>query len=96
MADPSKPAVLTWGPHDLSHESLRALTRAALQGSGKAVLVTPVFDTIKRVEDGLVQETIDRDRLRWPVAWACIPSLKPPTDPPPAQWFEGAVEVRER
>ena len=60
---------------------------------GKAVLVRPVFDTIKRVEDGIVAETIDRDKLRWPVAWACRPELAAAGDPPPAEWFRGAAVV---
>jgi hypothetical protein len=60
---------------------------------GKAVVVGAVFDTIKRVEDGVVRETIDRDKLRWPVAWACKPGLEPPSDPPPAEWFSGAAVI---
>jgi len=66
------------------------------QRHGKAVLVAAVYDTIKLVEDGLVQATLDRELLRWPVAWACLPELKPTTEPPPAEWFEGAFVVEDR
>jgi hypothetical protein len=68
------------------------LKEAALM-HGKAVVVGPVFDTIKRVEDGIVQETIDREKLRWPLAWACSTGHEPDADPPPPDWFMGAVVV---
>jgi 2-C-methyl-D-erythritol 4-phosphate cytidylyltransferase len=57
------------------------------------VVVGPVFDTIKRVQDGLVLDTIDREQLRWPLAWACTPQHEPQADPPAAEWFEGAAVV---
>ncbi|HVA24676.1 MAG TPA: hypothetical protein VMW62_09800 [Chloroflexota bacterium] len=60
---------------------------------GKAVVVGPVFDTIKRAQAGVVQETIDRERLRWPLAWACTTKHEPLTDPPSAEWFQGAFAV---
>jgi hypothetical protein len=69
---------------------LRARLLAEAERHGKAVLVEPVFDTIKLVEGDLVQATLDRDQLRWPVAWACLPELTPPSAEPPAEWFEGA------
>ncbi len=68
------------------------LRQAALR-AGKAVLVKPVFDTIKVVEQGLVIETLDREQLRWPVAWAYRPELAPQADPPTADWFVGAEMV---
>ncbi len=46
----------------------------------KAVRVAPVYDTIKRVEDGVVVETLDRDRLRWPLEY----------EEQPPEWFVGA------
>ncbi|MHB8621223.1 MAG: 2-C-methyl-D-erythritol 2,4-cyclodiphosphate synthase [Chloroflexota bacterium] len=61
---------------------------------GKAVLVKPVVDTLKLVRDGLVEETLDRERLRWPVAWACRRGLEPATDPPAAEWFVGAAVLQ--
>ncbi|HLG72791.1 MAG TPA: 2-C-methyl-D-erythritol 4-phosphate cytidylyltransferase [Chloroflexota bacterium] len=64
---------------------------SAAETYGKAVLAGPVFDTIKRVENGLVVETIDRDKLRWPLAWAYTPENVPASDPPPAEWFVGAA-----
>jgi hypothetical protein len=70
----------------------QALISAAEQ-HGKAVLVGPVFDTIKRVEAGLVAETIDRDKLRWPQAWAYTPDNTPSTNPPEAAWFVDAWVV---
>jgi hypothetical protein len=45
------------------------------------------------VEAGTVQETVDRDKLRWPLAWACAPGQEPDTDPPAAGWFVGAEVV---
>jgi len=56
-------------------------------------VVGPVFDTIKRVEDGVVVETVDRDQLRQPLAWACTPQNSPDADPPTAEWFVGAAVV---
>jgi hypothetical protein len=55
--------------------------------------VQPVFDTIKRVQDGVVQDTIDREKLRWPLAWAARSGYEPLTDPPLAEWFVGAAVV---
>ena len=72
---------------------LRARLRAAALAHGKAVAVGPVFDTIKRAQDGIVLETIDRDTLRWPLAWACTAEHEPGSDPPPAGWFVGAAAV---
>ena len=69
---------------------------SAAKKRGKAVLVEPVFDTIKLVEGGEVRETLDRDELRWPVAWVCRPEMAPASDPPAAQWFEGAAVVEDR
>ncbi|HEU0167808.1 MAG TPA: hypothetical protein VFS62_08530 [Chloroflexota bacterium] len=63
---------------------------AAVLEHGKVVIVEPVYDTIKLVEDGLVKDTLDRDKLRWPVAWGCRPELRPASDPPDATWFDGA------
>ena len=74
-------------------DSLREQLMKAAVEHGKAVVVGPVFDTIKRVEDGLVVETLDRERLRWPLAWACVPEHRPESDPPAAPWFEGAAVV---
>jgi hypothetical protein len=68
------------------------LGHAALQ-HGKAVVLAPVYDTIKRVEGGCAAETLDRDALRQPVAWACTPENEPPSDPPPAEWFVGAAAI---
>ena len=65
----------------------------AAEVHGKAVVAGPVFDTIKLVDEGAVRETIDREKLRWPVAWGSREELKPPADPPPAEWFVDAVVV---
>ena len=66
---------------------------SAAERHGKAVLVGPVYDTIKRVQDGLVVETVDRAVLRWPLAWAYTASNQPATDPPEAEWFVGAAVI---
>ena len=63
---------------------------------GKSVLVEPVFDTIKLVDDGWVKATLDRDQLRWPLAWACRRDLRPEGVSPPPEWFEGAFVLEER
>lgn len=70
--------------------AVRERLEAAAREHGKAVVVEPVFDTIKLVEDGWVKATLERDQLRWPVAWACRADLKPAFEPPEASWFEGA------
>lgn len=72
---------------------MRERLKAAALIHGKAVVVGPVSDTIKRVENGIVQDTIDREKLRWPLAWASAPGHEPDTDPPPADWFTGATVV---
>ena len=76
-------------------DALKASTRQRLRtvaaASGKAVAVAPVFDTIKLAQDGFVRETLNRDELAWPVAWANRPGLDPETDPPSGDWFVGAV-----
>ena len=54
-----------------------------------------MYDTIKLVSDGVVHETLDRDELRWPAAWAWRPDLKPQSDPPLAEWFVGAFVISE-
>lgn len=74
-------------------EALKARLLAEAVQHGKAVLIEPVYDTIKLVTDGVVQETLNRDELRWPVGWASVPEHQPPTDPPPADWFVGAHVV---
>ena len=66
---------------------------AAARVGGKAVVVEPAFDTIKRVRDGIVRESIDRRDVRWPLAWACLPEHQPQSDPPPAEWFLDALVV---
>ena len=77
--------------------SLPADTRGRLEAAalkhGKAVLLGPVFDTIKRAESGVVLETLDRDQLRQPLAWACTAGYEPVSDPPSAEWFIGAGAV---
>jgi 2-C-methyl-D-erythritol 4-phosphate cytidylyltransferase len=73
---------------------LRERLKAAALAHGKAAVVGPVFDTVKRAQDGVVQETIDRERLRWPLAWACTPDHEPAIDPPPPEWFVGAMVVQ--
>ena len=55
----------------LVHDAARPLVDVALvegvareaAGSGAAIPVLPVADTVKRVRDGLVVETLDRDEL---------------------------------
>ena len=63
---------------------------------GKSVVCGAVFDTIKAVSAGVVAETLNRDELRWPLAWACRPELAPETDPPSATWFVGAAVLESR
>ncbi|MGH2365129.1 MAG: hypothetical protein ACRDGF_06895 [Chloroflexota bacterium] len=70
------------------------LTEAAAQ-TGKAVLVAPVVDTLKRVEGTRVIETLNRDEYRWPRAWAYTAACRPARNPPAAQWFVGAATVAE-
>ena len=81
-------------PAELSRALRNRLLSEALH-HGKAVIVGPFFDTIKRVEESSVQETLDRDTLRWPLAWGCTAEFKWSADPPPADWFEGAYAFAE-
>ncbi len=82
------------GPNPLDgRPELRTRLEAAAAKHCKAVAVAPVFDTIKRVRDGVVQATVQRDNLRWPIAWAYSPGFEPRGDPPPAAWFESAAVV---
>ena len=76
-------------PDSLAPALRERLAAAALE-YGKAVVVDPVFDTIKLVEDGWVKATLDRDQLRWPIAWACRSELRPASEHPEVSWFEGA------
>ena len=47
-------------------------TVAAAQTDGAAILVAPVTDTIKQVDDGLVVQTLDRDGLRRALTPQCF------------------------
>ncbi len=47
-------------------------TVAAAKTTGAAILVTPVFDTIKRVDGETVVETLDRSRLRRALTPQCF------------------------
>ncbi|GEM_PF-4987844 len=91
----SSTAVSLFHVESLPSKTRESLMRQARQ-HGKAVFVSPVFDTIKLAEHGVVQATLDRDRLRWPVAWASRRELEPASDPPPPDWFEGAAVVEAK
>jgi len=52
-------------------EEIDAVVRAA-QAGGAAILVAPVTDTIKQVNDGLVAQTLDRGELRRALTPQCF------------------------
>ncbi|MBV9121519.1 MAG: hypothetical protein JOZ39_12490 [Chloroflexi bacterium] len=79
---------------EVPEAALRRLEELA-ERHGKAVLTGPVFDTIKLTADSVVVATLDRDQLRWPLAWACQSDQAPLTDPPAADWFLDAVTFEQ-
>lgn len=90
--NPSLAAVAFNRVNELPARTRKRLQSAALE-HGKAVVLGPVFDTIKRVQNALVTDTLDRDQLRQPLAWAWTPENDPVSDPPPSDWFIGAAAL---